>query len=221
MTLAVEISATSETDFPALAHIASRAMEVDLIHRIMYPSSDRLDTTLPEQFITAELRRAVLEAHAHTFKATASHSGRIVGPSNGQLAAGPSMASFPPDCNLDFIQRLGREFGDRHTKHMGGKEHAVWTSLMVLPEFQRRGIGSALLTYGLETLGANKWPVWLVTQMRGRELYRKFGFDDADMLDIDLSEYAGPHRGFGSHRSMCMIRQPKDATGAGSEVHSV
>ena len=91
---------------------------------------------------------------------------------------------------------------------------------MVLPEFQRMGIGSALLTYGLETLGANKRTIWLVTQMRGRELYRKFGFEDVDVLDIDLSEYAGPHRGFGLHRNICMIRKPKEANGFGLEVRS-
>ena len=112
-------------------------------------------------------------------------------------------------------------FGSEHERDevLLGLYGTVWTSLMVLPEVQERGIGSSL-TYGLETRGADKRPVWLVTQMRGRELYRKFGFDDADVLDIDLSEYAGSHRGFGSHRSICMIRQPRDAKSLGSEVYS-
>ena len=127
MAFAVDISIASENDFPTLAHIASRAMEVDLIHRIIYPSSDRFDTTLPDQFVAAELRRAALDSQAHIFKATATNSDQIVGYallrfSDGKRTSGPSMASFPPGCNRDFIELLGREFGDKHKKHMGGKE---------------------------------------------------------------------------------------------------
>ena len=79
---------------------------------------------------------------------------------------------------------------------------------MVLPDYQRKGIGSALFKHGFENLEADKLPIWIVTQMRGREMYNKFGFEDVDVLDIDYSEYAGPYRGFGVHRSICMIRQP-------------
>ena len=79
---------------------------------------------------------------------------------------------------------------------------------MVLPAYQRKGIGSMLLRYGLESLEANTMPIWLVTQMRGRDFYQRFGFEDVDVLDIDFSEYTGPYRGFGVHRSICMIRRP-------------
>ncbi len=79
---------------------------------------------------------------------------------------------------------------------------------MVLPQFQRQGIGSALFQYGLECLGADEVPIWLVTQTRGRAMYLKLGFQDIDVIDVDLSEYAGPWQGFGIHRNVCMLRQP-------------
>lgn len=79
---------------------------------------------------------------------------------------------------------------------------------MVLPEFQRMGIGSALFRYAFENLGADEVPIWLVTQMRGRAMYLKHGFRDVEVIDIDLSEYAGPFQGFGVQRNICMIRQP-------------
>ena len=85
---------------------------------------------------------------------------------------------------------------------------------MVLPAFQRMGIGSKLLQYGFEILGANTVPIWLVTQMRGRAMYLKFGFEDVDVIDSDLSEYAGPYQGFGVHRNICMIRQPGGVAGS-------
>ena len=34
---------------------------------------------------------------------------------------------------------------------------------MVLPAYQKQGIGSALFRHGFEKLGANELPVWLVT----------------------------------------------------------
>lgn len=89
---------------------------------------------------------------------------------------------------------------------------------MVLPAYQRLGIGSALLRYGFEELGADELPIWLVTQMRGRAMYLKSGFEDADVLDIDFSEYAGPYRGFGVHRSICMVRQPGGVPSSGPKA---
>ena len=78
--------------------------------------------------------------------------------------------------------------------------------------FQRQGIGSALFRYGVEKLGADELPIWLVTQMRRRAMYLKFGFEDVDVVSIDLTEYAGPYQGFGVHRNICMVRQPGGMT---------
>ena len=79
---------------------------------------------------------------------------------------------------------------------------------MVHPSHQRHGIGSALLLHGFNTLGADKVPIWLITQMRGRNLYARFGFEDVDVLDIDFAEYMGPLQGYGVHRNICMVRRP-------------
>lgn len=83
---------------------------------------------------------------------------------------------------------------------------------MVIPQYQKKGVGSAMFRYGFEHLGADKVPIWLVTQMRGRSMYLKFGFQDIDVIDVDLSEYAGPWQGFGVHRNICMVRQPGGIT---------
>jgi GNAT superfamily N-acetyltransferase len=126
-------------------------------------------------------------------------------------------------------------FGEMYTgalkakwrQHMRGKEHvgeacctysgssdkltegrAVWQSLFVKPEWQRRGIGSALLRWGFAEFGLEKQLVWLTTQMRGRNIYRKYGWVDVEYVDVDLSEWGGRYRGFGIHRSPLMLRQP-------------
>lgn len=87
-----------------------------------------------------------------------------------------------------------------------------WTHLMVLPEYQRKGIVSAMFRYAFDNLGANEVPIWIVTQMRGRAMYLRLGFQDVDVIDVDLSEYAGPWQGFGVQRNICMLRQPGGIT---------
>ena len=79
---------------------------------------------------------------------------------------------------------------------------------MVLPQVQRQGIGSVLFQYVVEHLGADMVPIWLVTQMRGRAMYLTLGFQDIDVIDVDLCEYAGPWQGFGIQRNICMVRPP-------------
>lgn len=86
---------------------------------------------------------------------------------------------------------------------------------MVLPAYQRKGIGTALMRYGFEELGAGVLPIWLVTQVRGRQMYQTLGFEDVDVVDIDFSEFMGKYKGFGVHRSVCMIRQPSGSASSG------
>ena len=158
---------------------------------------------------------------------------------DSQAVGGPAMTSFPPGVNTDLLGRMSKAFRAAHSTHMGGKRHMCksycltlrplrlactaficyiheanyvlgWTSLMVLPAWQRKGIGSAMFQYGFKELEADQLPIWLITQMRGRAMYQKFGFEDVGVLDIDFGEYIGSYRGFGVYRSVCMVRQPSE-----------
>ena len=64
----------------------------------------------------------------------------------------------------------------------------VWDSLFVKPKHQSRGIGTELLRYGFAEFGLEKETIWLSTQMRGRNVYRKYGWEDVENIDIDMSE---------------------------------
>lgn len=86
---------------------------------------------------------------------------------------------------------------------------------MVLPSHQRRGIKTALMRHEFEELGADTLPTWLVTQVRGRQMYQTLGFEDVGVVDIDFSEFMGKYKGFGVHRNICMIRQPRGVPSSG------
>ena len=80
--------------------------------------------------------------------------------------------------------------------------------MFVKPEYQKQGIGTALLRWGFNEFDLEKETVWLNTQMRGRNVYRRYGWESVEHLDIDLSEWGGKLRGFGIHRSHSMLRKP-------------
>ena len=139
----IDISPACEDDFPTLAHIAPVAMGVDLLHRVMYEGNNPFDTSRQERFLMAELGRAALNPQAHIYKATTKSSREIVGymlfrfdEGKENTPSGPSMASYPPGTNVEFMGRMSKGIRAAHSKHMGGKRHvcqslflAVWALL--------------------------------------------------------------------------------------------
>ena len=97
-----------------------------------------------------------------------------------------------------------------------GAHHALFspcaavTALHVLPAYQSKGVGSALLHYGLTVLHLDQWPVFVVTTMRGCKIYRKFGWEQVDFIDVDLGARGKGEglEGYGVHRSPCLIKAP-------------
>ena len=81
---------------------------------------------------------------------------------------------------------------------------------MVLPEWQGRGIGSAIIHWALEHLRLDSIPVFLNAQPDGYALYKRLGWKDVENIDVDLSRWVGLNRGYGVHRTVCMIRDPSN-----------
>lgn len=87
--------------------------------------------------------------------------------------------------------------------------YLVWGSLYVLPEHQRKGIGSEILRWGFNTYSLQNELVFVQTFMGAGGIYAKFAWEEVDAMEINLAEWAGDGRGFGLYRSPQMIRQPK------------
>jgi hypothetical protein len=97
------------------------------------------------------------------------------------------------------------------------------------PTRQKLGAGSALLKWGCELADRENKTIWLESSPPGYPLYRKFGFEDVDTLDVKLAELSGSARSEGdnwgqacavalagelpegSYRSVLMKRLPKTA----------
>jgi ribosomal protein S18 acetylase RimI-like enzyme len=63
--------------------------------------------------------------------------------------------------------------------------------LVVSPDCQRRGIGTALLEEGLGEVDRRGLQCVLAASAKGRGLYKKFGFADFEILEFNLAEYEG------------------------------
>lgn len=59
-------------------------------------------------------------------------------------------------------------------------DYLILNSLTVLPEFERRGIGKALMQEGLEMARKYRVSIYLVASPAGKGLYERLGFDVLD-----------------------------------------
>lgn len=78
---------------------------------------------------------------------------------------------------------------------------------MILPSNQHLGIASSIIQYAITHLHLDTLPVWLCAQPDGYHLYRKFGWRDVESVEMRLEEWAGEGRGYGSHMTVCMLRE--------------
>lgn len=78
----------------------------------------------------------------------------------------------------------------------------------MLPEYQRKGIGSELMRWTFAELGLDKKLVWIWALMDARNVYRRYGWKDVEYFDVDMAQWGGKNRGFGALRTTALLRQP-------------
>ncbi|KAI4202637.1 MAG: hypothetical protein LQ350_002430 [Teloschistes chrysophthalmus] len=102
----------------------------------------------------------------------------------------------------------------------GKPKHGYWSTLMILPRYQRQGIGTAVIAWALQHLELNEMPVFICAQPDGVRLYEKMGWREVGGLDVRLGEWGGrlergwkgkggegEGEGEGVHRTACMVRE--------------
>ncbi|OMP84345.1 Puromycin N-acetyltransferase, partial [Diplodia seriata] len=76
-------------------------------------------------------------------------------------------------------------------------------SLATHPDHQGKGIGAALVRWGIEQGEKDGVPVYLEATPRGFFLYKKMGFEAADEIDVSHWTPNGE-----SYKVICMIKRP-------------
>ncbi|EED22083.1 conserved hypothetical protein [Talaromyces stipitatus ATCC 10500] len=95
-------------------------------------------------------------------------------------------------------------------------KHLYLALLMTDPNFQRRGIGTAMLEWGHKHADEAGIPAFLIASPVGHPLYQHVGWKDVDTpLQIDLSQWAagaqGGDMGWGVYKYYYMLRMAKTA----------
>jgi GNAT superfamily N-acetyltransferase len=119
------------------------------------------------------------------------------------------------DVLFEYISNQMKKFMFEWTRET---KHLYLAFLFVDPEFQSRGIGSALLRWGHERADADGVPSFLVATPVGHGFYEYLGWKNvAKPLEIDLRKFVsgagGGDRGWGMYTYYFMMRLPKTAVG--------
>ncbi|GMG09096.1 unnamed protein product [Aspergillus oryzae] len=164
----------SPEDAPTLTRIHGDAFQNSTLLDLMFgpPTEENL------KGFTAQLAELIANDKTARFtKAVDNDTNKIVGWSWWNI--------FP-----DHKSRLeGSEaFAKDHTDPP--ESAIILRVLVVLPEYQRKGVGAKLMTKGLEEATALNLPVWLESSEEGYALYKKLGFKDLnDSIVMDLTKY--------------------------------
>lgn len=81
----------------------------------------------------------------------------------------------------------------------------VGKQLMVLPTYQRRGIGRALINFAIANIDHQSMPVYLDATVSGSPLYEKMGWKVVDIATV--GDATPEHCGSEGYLTKCMIGQ--------------
>jgi N-acetylglutamate synthase-like GNAT family acetyltransferase len=73
------------------------------------------------------------------------------------------------------------------------------------PKQEGRGAGSALLKWGIQKSDELGLPAYLESSPDAHGFYKKYGFEDVEIFELDLSRFGGPKK---MHTAPLMTRQP-------------
>ncbi|KAL2137276.1 hypothetical protein VTI74DRAFT_5007 [Chaetomium olivicolor] len=94
-------------------------------------------------------------------------------------------------CDVDVVNAFIGEMTRKQRDHAKGEAALYLGILACSPARQRLGAGSALVAQGVELADRLGLPCRVEASPAGYGLYRKFGYEDVDVLDLNVTELWG------------------------------
>ncbi|KAJ4303820.1 hypothetical protein N0V90_002721 [Kalmusia sp. IMI 367209] len=113
-------------------------------------------------------------------------------------------AESHPEASRVFFE----QFNEKKRKHMGTRPYWVLDTLVTHPEHHRRGAGRLLLQWGCERADEAGLEVYLEASEMGEPLYKRFGFEPVERIELDLRRWGGDE----VIKWAVMVRPAKGAT---------
>lgn len=235
--LSFQLTSARSKDVPALVQLHTAAFQSDQFSNFMlYGREHNAHQTL----MTKSLAFWMSDPAAQIVQAVDSATGHVLGwacwvrkgeedtsVSQGQsptvqqqstTQAEKKTVHEPSTAPKTSAQMLGgRMHGDMAGKeklHMDGGVYMVLQSLATDPNYQRRGIGSKLVQWGLDQADAEGLPCWIHASDAGRRVYEAAGFEQVGYDEYDLDVWATKSenmssQGWGSYTFRYMVRESK------------
>lgn len=84
------------------------------------------------------------------------------------------------------------------------------TSINVTQPSRNKGVGRQLMTSAFEYARSQGLPLFVTSEPQAEGFFAKLGMQEVQHADMELSEYAPQHTGFGRFRMIGMVWPPKD-----------
>lgn len=118
---------------------------------------------------------------------------KVQGPS--AASSGPPESGNQEDMREESIKQLEAQTNEFMSTWMEeimppGTKCLIVVGLCVSPEYQRRGVGSALLKWGTDIVDAKGVFAWVSSSDGAKDAYAKAGFEVARSFTLNLDKYA-------------------------------
>lgn len=185
----VSIRRADESDIPRVARTTSLAFADDPVLRWLFPDDDHYETTHQAVFGSIARRWLATESLWCTDDAVAIAGWVPPGRPEVEVASTAPRVEHP-QWRLERLAALG----ELMAANTPDEHHWYLNMLATHPDWQRQGLGAALMEVVFEITAADGLPCYLETETA--ELvgyYRHHGFDVRSEWDVRTTESDGPH----------------------------
>jgi GNAT superfamily N-acetyltransferase len=150
---------------------------------------------------------------------------QIVDPANGAIMGGAKWQFWPHDpkrpltfpvdyvddstpegkAERTFAQKVMDEFMGRRARDMA-MSHGLLDLCFTVPEYERKGVASALVSWGLERTDREGWVAFTEASARGWPVYERLGFERKEVVRLRYDELGDYAQGMGDVVWTYMVR---------------
>ncbi|KAF2715914.1 acyl-CoA N-acyltransferase [Polychaeton citri CBS 116435] len=224
--MTIEIRPLQESDIPTFVHVELDAFKPHPRTPIMWPRGYTSDLYA---FSEAGKRKGFLDGRQRYMKAVDTTTDVIVGVTEwtfntenpkdygqqelpDQNAQPPS--NWPIGGNWILRQWYKGNIKKILNERVAGEPFIMLDNLTILPAHQGRGIGSLLLSWGVEQADRLGCKICLESTPIGLAIYHKFGFEEVEDINCDMRKVAGVTVPYDdeSARRIFMVRPARKST---------
>ena len=185
-------SATSD-DLPQMVEVFFSAFSDSPLNKRCFPESSPEVVAWQEEFI-----RKIIDDKNGNYVIVAEQDSRILGWARWARREHPPAAknlereSFPSSRDQETARHFFQLNNNATIKYVAGERHWFLSTIAVAKAGQRRGVGSALMKFGVERADAEGWMSYLNSSHEGKGLYEKFGFEvvgTTEFPDLGMVQY--------------------------------